>query len=223
MSKVKNWIAPVLACSIVASMLGCQATKNAYYSAWESFGYAKRERLVDNVKAAREEQVQAKQQFTSALEQFKSVVNFDGGDLEKMYNKLNDQYEACEDQAGEVKSKIGSVKSVGIALFGEWDSEIKEMSDASLKASSQQLRDDTKKSFDEMVGRMDSAAASMDPVLKSFKDRVLFLKHNLNAKAVASLKGKEMELGSQIDGLIKQMEAAIAEADQFIAENQKAG
>ena len=200
---------------------GCATTRNAYYNAWEKMGYAKRERLVDNVKEAREEQVQAKQQFASALEQFKSVVNFNGGDLEAMYNKLNKEYERCESQGGDVRSKIQAVKNVGTALFNEWKGEIAEIKDdPSLKSQSQQLYDKTKQSYTELLGRMDAAAATMDPVLTKFKNRVLFIKHNLNAQAIASLKDTELELGGDIDKLIKQMEASIAEADQFISEMQ---
>ena len=47
----------------------------------------------------------------------------------------------------------------------------------------------------------------MDPVLKKFKDQVLYLKHNLNAKAIGSLK---------IASLIKEMNKSVASADQFI-------
>jgi hypothetical protein len=201
-------------------IVGCSTARSVYYNAWESMGYAKRERLVDNVKAAREEQVEAKQQFTSALEQFKTVVNFDGGDLEKMYNKLNDEYEACVSQAEDVRSKIKGVKNVSAAMFDEWSGEIDEMSDESLKASSTKLLNDTKASYGTMIDRMDTAAASMDPVLTKFKDRVLFIKHNLNAKAIASLQGTETALGSEIDKLIADMEASIQEADAFIAEIQ---
>ena len=80
-------LAALVTCSSFAG--GCSATRNIYYNTWEKFGYAKRERLVDNVKDARKEQVEAKQEFANALEQFKSVVNFNGGDLEKLYNKLD--------------------------------------------------------------------------------------------------------------------------------------
>ena len=65
-----------------------------------------------------------------------------------------------------------------------------------------------------------AAAGSMDPVLTRFKNRVLFLKHNLNAQAIASLKGTELELGADIDNLIREMNAAIAQADAFINEVQ---
>lgn len=197
---------------------GCQTMKTGYYNAWEKFGYAKRERLVDNVKAAAEEQGEAKEQFATALEQFKSVVNFEGGNLETVYNKLNKEFERCEDAAADVNSKIGSVKSVATSLFTEWQGEVNQISDASLKSKSQELYDKTKLAYGEMIARMDSAAATMKPVLQSFKDRVLFIKGNLNAQAIASLKGTELELGNEIDKLIREMEASIKEADEFIAE-----
>ena len=203
---------------------GCATTRKAYYNAWEKFGYAKRERLVDNVKAARKEQEQAKQQFSSALEQFKSVVNFQGGNLEAVFNRLDKQYQRCEGEAGEVRSRIQSVKNVAEALFTEWQAEIQEMkSDPSLQRQSRDLLQRTRGSYSDMIGRMDSAAATMDPVLSKFKNRVLFIKHNLNAQAIASLKGTELELGGDVERLIREMEASIAEADAFIAEVQGSG
>src|SRR4051794_14797771 len=172
---------------------GCQTTRTAYYNAWEKMGYAKRERLVDNVKAARQEQVEAKQQFSSALEQFKSVVNFQGGNLEALYNKLDKEYKRCESQAGEVRSKITSGKNVAQALFSEWEGEVKDIKgDPDLQQRSRQLLDTTRSNYKEMVDRMDQAAATMDPVLQKFKNRVLFIKSNLNAQAIASLKGEEL-------------------------------
>ncbi len=200
---------------------GCATSRKAYYNAWEKLGYAKRERLVDNVKDARKEQVEAKEQFASALDEFKSVVNFNGGDLEKMYNKLNDAYKDSESQAGEVNEKITGVKRVANALFTEWSGEISEIKgDPTLQQSSQKLYNQTKANYGEMIDRMDQAAATMGPVLQRFKNRVIFIKSNLNAQAIASLAGTEVELGADIERLIKEMEASIAEADKFIAETQ---
>jgi hypothetical protein len=198
---------------------GCATTRSAYYNAWEKFGYAKRDRLVNNVKSARDEQDKAKQQFSSALDQFKSVVNVQGGDLEATYNKLNKSYEGCEDRASAVNSKIASVKNVGVALFDEWKGEVAQMKDdPSLQSKSQALYDKTHENYDQMVSRMDTAAASMTPVLTHFKNHVLYIKANVNAQALASLAGTEVQLGGEIDNLIKEMEASIAEADKFISQ-----
>ncbi|MGC4030843.1 MAG: DUF2959 family protein [Tepidisphaeraceae bacterium] len=196
---------------------GCGIARNAYYNAWEKFGYAKRERLADSVKAARDEQDGAKTQFTSALDQFKQLTNFQGGDLEAMYNKLKGEYDTCSGKSDAVKGRIQTVRNVGSSLFSEWSGEIGQIQDESLKNSSQSLFDKTKADYDSMLTRMDAAAASMQPVLTKFNDRVLYLKSNLNAQAIGSLAGKEAELGKDIDELVKQMQASITEADQFMA------
>jgi hypothetical protein len=209
---------------LAATLAACSTTRTAYYNAWEKFGYAKRERLVDNVKDAREAQVDAKEQFASALDQFKSVVNFSGGNLETLYNKLNKEYERCEGQATKVRERVDAVKNVAQSLFAEWKGEIGQIKDdPSLQRSSQGLYDQTRESYEEMAQRMEAAAKSMDPVLSRFKNRVLFVKHNLNAQAIASLKGTEVELGGDIDRLIKEMEASIREADEFIAQLEPKG
>jgi hypothetical protein len=211
-------IVPLLLLAFLAG--GCATSRSLYYDAWEKLGYNKRERLADDVKAARDEQANAKKQFTSALEQFKSVVNFNGGDLEAMYNTLNSSYNKCESEAGDVRSRIDTVKHVGQALFDEWKGEIVQIEDSSLHQKSQQLYDQTNQNYREMVSRMDSAAVSMDPVLHKFKDRVFFIKSNLNAQAIASLKGEVMKVDADVDRLIKEMEASIAQADAFIAQIQ---
>jgi Protein of unknown function (DUF2959) len=212
---------PILTVALVSAVLatGCATTRKYYYNAWEKFGYDKRERLVDNVEEARDEQVKAKKQFASALEEFKSVVNYQGGDLDAMYNKLNNAYQRSESQANTVKEKVTGVKRVADALFTEWKGEIAQIKDdPALQKGAQELYDKTKVNYSEMIKRMDSATMSMDPVLQRFKNRVLFIKSNLNAQAIGSLAGTEVQLGADIDKLIKEMEASIAEADKFIAE-----
>jgi hypothetical protein len=56
----------------------------------------------------------------------------------------------------------------------------------------------------------------MDPVLTRFHDQVLYLKHNLNAEAIASLKGETTDIQTEIARLLEDMNAAIAQADKFI-------
>jgi hypothetical protein len=56
----------------------------------------------------------------------------------------------------------------------------------------------------------------MDPVLSKLGDQVLFLKHNLNAQAIGSLKGEETRIQGEISSLISEVNKSIAAADQFI-------
>jgi hypothetical protein len=63
---------------------------------------------------------------------------------------------------------------------------------------------------------MKAAEATMTPVLAAFKDQVLFLKHNLNARAVASLSETVRGIEGDVAKLIADMNASIAEANAFI-------
>ncbi len=208
----------LLACVALLSATACQS---AYYATMEKFGVHKREILVDRVEEARDSQAEAKEEFQDALTAFKAVQNFDGGKLETVYNSLNDHYETCEDQVEEVRTRIKKVESVSQALFKEWSTEIQEIQSADLRKSSEKSLKDTEVRYEELISSMKKAESKMEPVLAAFKDRVLYLKHNLNAQAIASLKGTLTAIEGDVSKLIKEMEASIAEADAFVKDMEK--
>ncbi len=67
-----------------------------------------------------------------------------------------------------------------------------------------------------MLTTMRSAEAKMEPVLTTFNDQVLYLKHNLNARAISSLKAEFGGLRRDINTLIARMEDSIAESEKFV-------
>ena len=192
---------------------GCQST---YYSAMEKVGIHKRDIMVDRIESTQEAQEDAQQQFKSALEQFQSVVNFDGGDLEGAYNKLNDEYENSVDAADQVRDRIDGVKGVSEALFDEWENELSLYTSASLKRASATKLQDTRRKYEQMINSLESSEKRMQPVLNAFQDQVLYLKHNLNARAVSALKGEFNSIKADIDRLIVEMQNSIKESRQFI-------
>ena len=63
----------------------------------------------------------------------------------------------------------------------------------------------------------------MDPVVATFRDQVLYLKHNLNARALAQLATTNHALEADITRLIADMEASIKEAEKFVKELKTKG
>ena len=203
----------------IFTLTGCQS---AYYSAMEQVGYHKRDIMVDRVEDAKESQQDAQEEFTSALEALSSLTNFNGGDLESIYNKINDKYQDSEKAAQNVSDRISAIEDVSDALFAEWQEELNLYTSASLRRSSEQKLRETKSSYQTMLSAMKRAEKKMDPVLNTLRDNTLYLKHNLNASAVGSLQGEFMSLEKDIAFAIKQMNAAIEESDKFLAQlNQK--
>ncbi|MCG9729518.1 DUF2959 domain-containing protein [Shewanella sp. Isolate13] len=193
---------------------GCQS---AYYGAMEKVGYHKRDIMVDRVEDARESQEDAQEQFSSALEEMQALLNHDGGDLESAYNKAKDEYESAQDAADDVTNRIDKVEDVAEALFDEWQTEIGEISKASLRRNSESKLKETRRSYNQLVKSMRRAESKMEPVLTAMKDNMLYLKHNLNAQAIGAIKGEFASLQTDISGLIKEMNKSIDESNKFIA------
>ncbi len=208
-------LARALATPMAALVL--TACSSAYYETMETFGFEKRDLLVDRVEEARDAQDEASEQFTSALEQFRATVNFDGGDLEKVYDRLNAEYEDSVDRADDVRDHIDQVERVAEDLFEEWEEELEEYSSAQLKSESRSMLRDTRGRYEQLMAAMRRAEATMDPVLEAFQDQVLVLKHNLNARAIGALKGELASIERDTDRLVAEMQQSIAEADAFIA------
>ncbi len=202
--------------AVFALALPVTACSTAYYGTLEKFGIEKRDVLVNRVKDARAEQADAQETFTSALEEFRSLVDVDGGELEKKYDKLTASYDRSKQQAVDVRKRINDVKTVGNKLFKEWEGELKLYDSADLRRRSQEQLDATRNDYVQLTAAMDKAADRMTPVLELYEDQVLFLKHNLNARAISSLDTERLKIEERVNALIEEMNTAIAEADAFI-------
>ena len=196
-------------------LAGCSG---AYYGAMEKMGVAKREILADRVEKTRLAQTEAKQQFSDALQRFLAVTKSDGSDLQKKYDDLNREFQRSETRAKDVRARIAAVEDVAVALFVEWKQELAQYTNVALRTDSQRQYDETQKLYDALLALMRRAADRMDPVLKTFRDQVLYLKHNLNARALAHLDSTNRALEADISRLIADMETSIREAEKFIKE-----
>jgi len=202
-------------------LLALSACSTLYYEGLEKIGIPKRDVMVHRVEKARDTQEETKEQFKSALAQFTAVTNFRGGNLEKVYTQLNDEYEASVRKAEEVRSRIEDIEDVSQALFAEWEQEITQYSNANFKRSSRDKLNATKKHYQQLITSMKNAEAKIAPILTVFKDQVMFLKHNLNAQAISSLKGELGNIESDVSVLIAAMEKSINEANAFINTMEK--
>jgi hypothetical protein len=206
-------LASLIAISVTPVASSCTA---AYYSALETVGIEKRDILADRVEEARDSQTAAKEQFTTALDRYRSVVDVEGGDLEEIYDRLARELERSEQRAEAVTERVSAVESVASDLFEEWQDEIGEYSDAALRRQSQRLLTDTQGDYRRLIAAMQRAEGAMAPVLGLFRDQVLFLRHNLNARAIGSLEPELAAIERATAALIEEMERSIAEASRFI-------
>lgn len=206
---------------IAAAVLVLAACQSTYYDAWEQVGVHKRDILVDRVEDARDSQEEAQEQFQSAQEQFLALIQYDGGELQDVYEDLADEYEASVDAADDVRDRIDAIESVAEALFEEWETEIDEFNNATFKADSQRKLRETRSRYKGLISAMRKSEQRMDPVLSAMKDNVLYLKHNLNAQSVAALKVEFGRIDKDINVLIAEMSKSIDSSNEFISSLQQ--
>jgi len=192
---------------------GCQTT---YYAVWEKLGKEKRHLLKDQVEKAAGEQEKASEQFKDVLSRIKEMYGFSGGDLEEFYDRLKDDYEACEERAESVRSRIDRVEQIGGDLFLEWEKEINEITNQKLKTKSRQSLAATQTRFQRLQKAMAKAESKLNPVLRDLRDYVLYLKHNLNARSIGALKKEADDIEVEVGALLKEIGKSISEAEEFV-------
>ena len=217
MKKFLFLLPALLAASLIFQTAGCSSV---YYAAYEKVGVYKRDLLKKRVVEARDDQKEAQTQFKDALTRLKEITRFDGGQAESAYRTLKSEYDDCVTQADVVRGRIREVETVSTDLFAEWEKEIGQIGTPSLASASREQLSATRQRYNELHSALVSAEQTMTPVLKQFNDYVLFLKHNLNAQSIASLKGEATSITTEINRLIEQMNKSIARADEFVKNMQ---
>ena len=200
-------LGPFRAAAILAAVLlltaGCQTT---YYAVWEKMGKEKRHLLKDNVEKAREEQAEASEQFASVVERIKAMYGFDGGELEDIYEKLSEDYRACEERADAVRDRIDKVERIAADLFKEWEAEISVIENVKLQSKSRASLQEARSRYSRLQRSVKRAEASMDPVLRKLRD----------AQAASSLNREVADIEAEDASLVTDMNRSIKEADAFV-------
>lgn len=206
----------VQAVLVLAGLFALSGCSTVYYNTMEKLGFEKRDILVDRVEDARDSQNDAQETFRSSLERFQSVVDTPDTPLKDKYEEMRDSYEDSEGAAKDVRKRIEKVEDVAADLFDEWEDELDRYESASLRRSSEQKLAETRRHYEQLIVRMNEAESRMAPVLQAFEDQMLYLKHNLNAQAIASLESELGRIRQDVDSLIRDMDASIAESEAFI-------
>ncbi|RZU40602.1 DUF2959 family protein [Edaphobacter modestus] len=203
------------ACALLLLLMAVGCTRT-YYKAMATLGKEKRDILVSRVKDSKKEQQQAKEQIKTTMESFQALTGFQGGQLEKNYKKLNSEYEKAEDSAKKLHDRIDSIDKVSNDLFREWQKEIDGMENRKLKQQSVEMLRKSRLQEAGYIKSMRQTEARMTPVVAAFHDQVIFLKHNLNARAIGSLKGTSAKISTDVDVLLTSLDGSMAQADALI-------
>jgi len=201
---------------LVLNLMACETTQNIKYSALEKVGIHKRDILVDRIKDTSATQEKAKQEFKTAYQELSTLINVEDNGLEKKYSKLKKAVEDSEERTDDLKNRIAKVNEVANALFNEWNQELDQYQNPKLRSISATNLNTTKQRYAIIYQKMQTSYDKVLPVLKVLQDNTLYLKHNLNARAVNGLSNEVLSVENKVTELIRQMEISIDESKRFI-------
>ncbi len=204
----------ILFCVFSLAVSGCASVQ---YSALEKVGIHKRDILVDRVEDARDSQSETREHLVSAYQELSTLIGHDGGELEAQYKRLDKEVERSRDSIEELDDRLTAIDRVSDDLFEEWETELDLYNSQMLRAEQEKKLAEARRHFRVMRDRMQVARNRVDPVMAVLNDNVLYLKHSLNAQALAALRGQAILLEGEVEALIRDMQIAIDEADAFIA------
>ena len=198
------------------TLVGALACSSTYYSAWEKLGYEKRDLLRSAITKTRKDEVETVEQFKDALEALQAAYGTKSTDLERFYTRLKGEYEASESKATALKGRVNALNKIANDLFREWKNEAESITTDSLRERSLAQREKTMDRFAQLRRSLLNSEKQMNPVLAQMKEYVLFLKHNLNAQSIGSLREETRDIQLGKNRLTDTMSSSINEMDSFL-------
>lgn len=193
-------------------LMGCQS---AYYGTMQTFGVEKRRILRDRIVDWRDDQQEAKIEVADAYHLFTSASSDD--ELTSLYNELDKEAGRVAGSVDGVSGRIDGFEAVAVDVFQEWATGIGQIHNTDLRARSEKRLHSSRARYQRLVDSIRSAEGKMALVVTAFRDRVIFLKHNLTEQAVSDLTRSSEEIRREIQSMNRAIDVATAEADQFVA------
>ncbi len=155
-------------------------------------------------------------QYDGALDAFRKVVAFDGGDIEKRYRAAKQSYERGAIKAESANHLIRRIDDSAKQVLAEWESEIKDYSDRARQQDSRARLDAARAHHEKTMSELREAQSAMQPVLTQMRDLVLYLRHRLNEIALRGVPARANEVESDVAEYLESIDKAIERADSFL-------
>ncbi len=194
----------------------CTSCSTVYYNFWEFLGQEKRELLQSEMEAITSNQTDTKEDFKDTLSKIRSEYSYKEGSLESTYDDLSDDYNDLHSNAEDLSKSIDKAKNIAEDLFDEWEDEASKITNSKFRAESLRKRVITMTKFKVALKSVRKVESKMTKVLVKLNDRVLYLKHNLNAKAIGKIKIELKNIEQDIVSLIGQIDESNQQANSFI-------
>jgi chromosome segregation ATPase len=178
---------------------------------------APQEDLVETVRTADEEALEARADFDAAFTLYQRVTTPQVVELDDLADDFADAIESCRERFEDLAARRAKIDKESQALFLGWNEELGRFSIELLREKSADMLADTEKRTERVTKALERLQTRMEPVVKKLEDYSLFFHHNLNPRAIATLQDTYEDFDEEYRTLTGELEKARAEIAQFLA------
>ena len=158
----------------------------------------------------------AKQQIKDTLVAYNLLVGNKVEDPKKTYKDLQKGIENTDKKVADVDQKVAAMQKEADLLFADWASNLASISSEELRKRSEERLNETRERYNGILAAGDKAGKVFNPFIASLKDQVVYLGHDLNPSALASLKPDADKLNKEAEVLFKKIDETVDEASGYI-------
>jgi len=197
--------------SIALLLAGCAGTSKRSESVEQV------DELLTRIERVQAETAIAKDSVHAALTDLCTLVSPGfKGDAATEFAKFLAASEASEEQAEKLRDITDPMQDSASKLFQRWTKDMEAFGNSRMRQRSQSRLDETRTRFQSIVGATQAAQIALDAFHDDMRDHALFLRHDLNSDAVASIRADVRALNDQIRGLDTRFDATTAAARSYV-------
>ena len=201
------------------NLIGCMVLGGllaSVSSAVAQEGHRQTDRLISRADRALRSIGEAKEQLQTTLEIYNSIFE-GGGDTRRIHRDLTRAIDRSEDRREDVRRRVADMESEAHTFFAQWMKSLDEISSESLRQRSQARLNEARVRYGEILTEGRTASAMFEPLMGALRDQVVFLGHDLNPSAIASLKPDAEKLNAQAESLLSGIERTQRKISGYIA------
>jgi uncharacterized protein with GYD domain len=166
------------------------------------------EQLIKHANATVKSIDATKAQLLKAMNAYNLVMAPETADRKSAYSKLQKAMNAAEKSRADISRHADAMNAEADALFQNWNASMAAISDAALRAKSEKRLGETRVRYADIQAQSLKAGGLYEAFMRTLHDHMIFLGHDLNGSAVASLK----EESAKLNTLATELFAAIDQA-----------
>ncbi len=204
----------IAAALVLASVPACSFVNNMIKG---KTGPADVDDLVAAVENVQKELDVSKGTMLAAVQGLQAITAPDfQGDAVKAYEQLVDVVENSEDQAEDLRKSIEKMQAEAVPVFDQWTKDLEAYSNPEMRQRSQARLSAARERYDAVVAAVEPVLVEYEAINQSFRDHVLFLKHDMNPAALATIQDDVRRIAKDATSLDSRFNGGRAAATAYI-------